>query len=45
MIRRWTVGAELGGPVLVARMSSAFLVFLWLVYIVAAVLMVEDEDE
>jgi solute carrier family 8 (sodium/calcium exchanger) len=45
MIRRWTVGAELGGPVLVARMSSAFLLFLWFVYIVAAVLMVEDEDE
>jgi len=42
LIRRWTLGAELGGPVLVARMSSAFLVLLWIVYIVSAVLMVED---
>jgi solute carrier family 8 (sodium/calcium exchanger) len=42
LVRRWTLGAELGGPVLLARMSSAFLVLLWLVYIVSAVLMVED---
>jgi len=42
MIRRWTLGAELGGPILIARMSSAFLVFLWFLYIFAAVLMVED---
>lgn len=38
MVRRWTVGAELGGPVLIARMSSAFLVMLWLVYIVCSII-------
>jgi len=38
MVRRWTLGAELGGPVLAARMSSAFLVMLWLVYIVCSVI-------
>jgi solute carrier family 8 (sodium/calcium exchanger) len=42
LVRRWTLGGELGGPVLAARMSSAFLVLLWLVYLVSAVLMVED---
>jgi len=42
MVRRTALGAELGGPALAARMSSAFLVMLWLVYIIAAVLMVED---
>jgi len=43
MVRRWTVGAELGGPAHVAWMSSAFLVMLWFVYIIAAVVMVEDK--
>lgn len=38
LVRRWTVGAELGGPVLIARMTSAFLVFLWVVYIVSAII-------
>mmetsp|Transcript_67352 Transcript_67352/g.191109 ORF Transcript_67352/g.191109 Transcript_67352/m.191109 type:complete len:833 (-) Transcript_67352:320-2818(-) len=42
MVRRWTVGAELGGPVLIARMSSAFLVLLWLVYIVISVIIEEN---
>jgi len=42
LVRRWTLGAELGGPTLAARMSSAFLVLLWVLYIVTAVLMVED---
>ncbi|CAK0836566.1 unnamed protein product [Prorocentrum cordatum] len=38
LARRWVLGAELGGPVLLARMSSAFLVCLWVGYIVASVL-------
>jgi len=41
LVRRWAVGAELGGPALVARMSSAFLVLLWIVYIVSAVIIEE----
>jgi len=41
LVRRWVVGAELGGPVLVARLSSAFLVLLWVVYIVSAVILEE----
>jgi len=39
LARRVLLGAELGGPVLAARLSSAFLVFLWVVYLVSAVLM------
>jgi solute carrier family 8 (sodium/calcium exchanger) len=44
LVRRWLVGAELGGPVLVARLSSAFLVLLWVVYIVAAVVIEETTE-
>jgi solute carrier family 8 (sodium/calcium exchanger) len=44
LVRRWTVGAELGGPVLVARISSAFLVCLWFVYIVSAVIIEENNS-
>jgi len=42
LARRWVVGAELGGPVLVARMSSAFLGLLWIIYIFAAVIIEES---
>ena len=42
LVRRWVVGAELGGPVLVARVSSAFLVLLWIVYIVSSVIIEES---
>jgi len=42
LIRRWVLGAELGGPVFVARASSAFLILLWIVYIVASVIIEES---
>jgi solute carrier family 8 (sodium/calcium exchanger) len=42
LARRWTLGAELGGPKLAARMSSAFLIFLWVLYIVSSVIIEEN---
>jgi len=42
LVRRWTLGAELGGNVVAARMSSAFLVLLWLIYIVCSVIIEEN---
>jgi solute carrier family 8 (sodium/calcium exchanger) len=45
LVRRWALGAELGGPVLMARMSSALLVLLWVAYIVASVVIEETSGE
>jgi len=42
LVRRWVVGAELGGPVFFARVSSAFLVSLWIMYIVLSVIIEES---
>lgn len=34
LIRRYKAGGELGGPILIKKLSAAFLILLWLIYII-----------
>jgi solute carrier family 8 (sodium/calcium exchanger) len=42
-LRRYTVGAELGGPTFTKNLTGAFFIFLWLVYVIVSALQVKGQ--
>jgi solute carrier family 8 (sodium/calcium exchanger) len=40
-VRRWTIGAELGGPTRIKNLTGAFFILLWLMYVIVSSLQVK----